>query len=466
MNSLLFRSLLALVLAGAVAPLSAQTPAGAEQGPLPAWVVPVLRLVSSTHVEPTTGVVLSSGGLVLVPMDFGSASDEIVVLDGGTDIVRNGRPARVERKFPELGLKVLAVDGLARPGAPLVAGSLEDGAAIVLAAFPPAERIEQGEPPLHQAAVLRVDPAGDARPAEALPNVTGAVLDACGNLAGYGLAEGVQDMAPAAGTQYRWKDALERVRQALGLTAAAAVCEPGGTAEAEAEEPETEAAVPPENSTAEEPEEAESEQPEQPPEELPPLEEEAENEPGSEAVSDHPAAEAEESRSSGWWWLIAALLAFAGGFALHRLRQSGSPGSAEAETDETETAPQAPATPAGESSLPGLDSCLTLRGHYADGRPLQISAAVNAQGINLEIGRGSGADLVLDSPAVSRRHARLGYAGALTLSDLGSANGSSINGVPCLEGEIMYLESGDTVILGDVRFTVELLPTADGRGEE
>ena len=81
---------------------------------------------------------------------------------------------------------------------------------------------------------------------------------------------------------------------------------------------------------------------------------------------------------------------------------------------------------------------------------------------SLEIGRGA-TDLAIDSPAVSRRHARLnGTAQALTITDLGSSNGTSINGVPCLEHEIMYLEPGDTVLLGDVRFTVELEPAAGG----
>jgi hypothetical protein len=60
---------------------------------MPAWTVPVLRLVSATHVEPTTGVVISESGLVMVPVEFASFGDEIIVLDGGTDIIRNGRPA-------------------------------------------------------------------------------------------------------------------------------------------------------------------------------------------------------------------------------------------------------------------------------------------------------------------------------------------------------------------------------------
>ena len=94
---------------------------------MPAWTVPVLRLVSATHVEPTTGVVLSDTGLVLVPEDFAGSGDEIIVLDGGTDIIRNGRPARIERRFSAEGLQVLSVEGLKRPGVTLAAGPLEEG---------------------------------------------------------------------------------------------------------------------------------------------------------------------------------------------------------------------------------------------------------------------------------------------------------------------------------------------------
>jgi hypothetical protein len=38
------------------------------------------------------------------------------------------------------------------------------------------------------------------------------------------------------------------------------------------------------------------------------------------------------------------------------------------------------------------------------------------------------------------------------------SNGTSINGVPCLEGEIMYIEPGDTLILGDVMCSIEFAP--------
>ena len=475
-----YRLLPVLALAGALwgalwlglaLPVAAQTGAAEAPPRLPAWVVPTLRLVSATHVEPTTGVVLSDSGLVLVPLAFGDAGDEIVVLDGGTDIVRNGRPARLERAFPELGLKVLAVEGLSRAGARLSADVLADGSAVTLAAFPPAERIEEGAPPLHESAVLRTGPAGDGLLAEtALPNVSGAVLDACGRLTGYSIADGVQTVAPAAGTQYRWRPALQTVLDGLGLESTGLPCVAADAAAADAAEEvakevakevtEEVAEEPTQESVAEPPAEeaAPPEQPEEeaPPDLLPPIES------GNPQPAARTAPPAEEEQPGGTaWWLGAALLLFAAGLAIHRVRTR--PAAAPPSVLESTGAAAPPADPAGDedaATAPG-DGRLLLRGQYADGRPLLAAAPVSSRAIHLEIGRGN-ADLALDSPAVSRRHARLGgTAAALMLADLGSSNGSSINGVPCLEGEVMYVEPGDTVILGDVRFVIEFEPQGE-----
>jgi pSer/pThr/pTyr-binding forkhead associated (FHA) protein len=103
----------------------------------------------------------------------------------------------------------------------------------------------------------------------------------------------------------------------------------------------------------------------------------------------------------------------------------------------------------------------------ADGSEFEASCRVSKQAINLVIGR-SHADLMIDSPAVSRHHASLnGTAESLTISDLGSSNGTSINGVPCLEGETMFISEGDSIILGNVRFSYEILPdSTSGRREQ
>jgi hypothetical protein len=168
------------------------------------------------------------------------------------------------------------------------------------------------------------------------------------------------------------------------------------------------------------------------------------------------------SRPSAWW-LAGALLLFATGFGLRRLRKLGAGRSAalpdfgaEAGSEADDATDGAGDLAATKRAEPPQAYRLVLRGQYADGRELLTAVAVSDKAINVEIGRGA-TDLVIDSTAVSRRHARLnGTAQALTLTDLGSSNGTSINGVPCMEHEIMYLEPSDSVLLGDVRFTLTL----------
>jgi hypothetical protein len=447
---------------------------------MPGWVVPVLRLVSATHVEPTTGVVLSVDGLVLVPADFATPGDEIIVLDGGTDIIRNGRPARLESGFPELGLEVLRVDGLRRQAAPLAAAPPANNATLTLRAFPPAEQIAEGASPLNMATTIRIAAESETPllPVDAaLPNVTGALLDECGNLVGISLAEGVQSLSADEATQYRWGAALRSVWADLQLPVTGSDCS-GASAEELLPEPEPEPLPEPDSSEqpaesaseapapgpadplSEEPAEQEIDEPEPALEELPPFEiDAADQRPETVAPTD-------DSAPAAWPWLVAALLLLAGGGLVHRARRGSRqpaplPGAG-AELDsgpdradnETEHAASCPAPPP--------DSRLVLQGSLADGRPVKTTAAVSANAINVEIGRGD-CDLVIDSASVSRRHARLnGTSEVLTLTDLGSSNGTSINGVPCLEGEIMYLEPGDTVILGDARFTLSIEPSAAG----
>jgi len=439
----------------------------AQSTDMPEWIVPVLRLVSSTHAEPTTGVVLSADGLVLVPADFASPGDEIVVLDGGNDIIRNGRPARLERAFPEFGFELLMVEGLHHSPAPIAPTASTEGSSLRLRAFPPAEQIAEGALPIDaRTTVTRLAenetpaPAGDAP----LPNVTGALLDECGNLAGISMADGVQSLDPSPNTQYRWGASLQAVLTELQLPLSGLPC--GGAAMPTPDETpaepvtetgpaidETAMPEPAESEAAAGEELTESEGVEPAPEikTLPPYE----------GDLDDDVSEAEqtvaEPESPSWLWLLAALLMLAGGGAIYLLRRaSGKEGP-----DQVPGAPEASAPlPAGEAAAGPpdlrLDSRLVLRGVFADGREFEVEAAVSERAINVEIGRGN-ADLVIDSASVSRRHACLnGTRDALTLTDLGSSNGSSINGVPCLEGEIMYLGPGDQVVLGDTCFTVSI----------
>jgi predicted component of type VI protein secretion system len=76
----------------------------------------------------------------------------------------------------------------------------------------------------------------------------------------------------------------------------------------------------------------------------------------------------------------------------------------------------------------------------------------------LVLGR-QAADLVIDDPQVSRRHAALRPAGdALEVEDLGSRNGTWVNGTR-IDGPTR-LAPGDRVRVGDTTFEVEALPVA------
>lgn len=70
------------------------------------------------------------------------------------------------------------------------------------------------------------------------------------------------------------------------------------------------------------------------------------------------------------------------------------------------------------------------------------------------IGRSSEADVGLLDPEVSRRHARLDFAGGVVyLSDLGSINGTFLNGKP-VRDEGIEVRLGDDIDVGNTRISV------------
>jgi pSer/pThr/pTyr-binding forkhead associated (FHA) protein len=83
------------------------------------------------------------------------------------------------------------------------------------------------------------------------------------------------------------------------------------------------------------------------------------------------------------------------------------------------------------------------------------------------VGRSRGNTVRIPSSEVSRQHCRLAIAnGLVTIEDLGSVNGTFLNGQKIHETEVV--RPGDTLEVGPVRFVVEyvLTPEALGRLQE
>ncbi|HET9097088.1 MAG TPA: FHA domain-containing protein [Candidatus Baltobacteraceae bacterium] len=101
-----------------------------------------------------------------------------------------------------------------------------------------------------------------------------------------------------------------------------------------------------------------------------------------------------------------------------------------------------------------LTVSLAVQEPAAPGRASRAVAVTIAAGTPCALGRTSQADVELDDPEVSRRHARLDLVrGVLYVSDAGSSNGTFLNGKP-LGGESIELRPGDDIDVGNTRITV------------
>src|SRR5688500_16708886 len=74
----------------------------------------------------------------------------------------------------------------------------------------------------------------------------------------------------------------------------------------------------------------------------------------------------------------------------------------------------------------------------------------------LVIGRGEECDLRLPHDSVSRRHAVLsGDDGTWCIEDLGSSNGTVVDGVALRKGAPQVVDAGKVVMLGDARLVLD-----------
>ena len=461
--------------------------------PISPSVVLVLKLVSSTHVKPTTGIVVSDNGLVLVPADFASGEGEMIVLDGGTNILSNGRPAKIVDQATAGDLAVLSVDGLRRPGITLSNYTLAATNSLHLEAFPPAEYIAKGAQPLWVPFNVQTDEQNSQltiSPETPLPYVSGAFIDACGYLAGVSLTTGPQSLDTDKIALTLFKEKLVGVFDALRITLPAASCEPP------LQQAEAHAVTPGHKDVTAKQQQQETETTEIQPAELE-MPDATVNEPtarpvaGAVAEPDPQATDIVPEKPSIWrevpLWLPLTAIIILGVliwkasfyFRLGKNRQgdTSSPkakGHVQPASDEPVTAPlessadtnvvKPRSAPVFDFEIPesaarpdGCNGVLVIEGMLDADTSFKRFCFVNTEQINLIIGRGD-ADINIEHAAISRAHARVESDGTLmSFSDLGSRNGSFIGDVPCLPGEIMYIQADDEIFLGDVKFKIHVV---------
>lgn len=116
-------------------------------------------------------------------------------------------------------------------------------------------------------------------------------------------------------------------------------------------------------------------------------------------------------------------------------------------------APAAPSESSVPQEQPVVEEGIFLRLEVLEGQ-LTSGRTEFSLTDQLIVGRDALCDIAFDSQTISRRHARVFTAnGAVYLEDLGSQNGTAVNGAVLHAANI--LRSGDEITMGDVRFRLK-----------
>jgi pSer/pThr/pTyr-binding forkhead associated (FHA) protein len=92
----------------------------------------------------------------------------------------------------------------------------------------------------------------------------------------------------------------------------------------------------------------------------------------------------------------------------------------------------------------------------AGGKPV-VRVHLKPAGEPVTVGRASGNRISIDHASVSKFHATVSMAqdGRLFVADLGSTNGTFVNGEKEPVSGAHAVEPGDTIVFGEIPFTVE-----------
>ena len=457
------RLILTLLLMVVSAPVTAQEP-------LADPVVLALNILSDTHARPATGLVVSPSGQVLLPADFVGRGDDIVLLDGGTSLDRNAIATRTEARSAQAGWAVVAADGLQRAHFRLSATGPAEGERVTFMAFPTAEELAAGSPPLRETVNIVLLESGPAISTNTpLPNLNGALVNRCGLLAGAVITDGETSMQRDGDPRVTWSPALKDALSALGVNADTGSCERAPAVAQTSPVPEQDSGegpqiLDPANLRPAEPD-LDIDDPESgnfpaqaadhrsanqtAPEETPdgadsPVARLAAEET---AQDDTPVPEhspAPTRQDSGNDWLLAVILAAAAGWWLGRVSRKPLAHATSVEAPESDaiTPYEAPRVAAAVN--------LMVRIRPPNGSEDTVALTLHGEQSTVLVGSGH-ADLVISDASVDRMHGRLCLIdGALVYSDMGSVNGSWVNGVSCLEGEHFILGPDDRLMLGQV----------------
>lgn len=121
-------------------------------------------------------------------------------------------------------------------------------------------------------------------------------------------------------------------------------------------------------------------------------------------------------------------------------------------------ADEAPKPVAADSPAPEAEAVPAVRASLTLKNPRHELRANITSGARVSVGRTHDNSLVIEDSTVSSVHAAFTLAanGTLYITDLGSSNGTAVNGVTITMGDKTIVKAGDKLRFGDVEFSLEL----------